>query len=507
MRLRSFIARHTGFIRRIRGSRRGSSAVFLCVILSALITICFAFIYSTLEYTTASRVDALMHLSGDSLLSEFDRDVLDEYGLFLLRDSNKVLSSKLRGYLNYTFGRERSVRVSDVSASDSPYALTIPEAEDQILKYMKADGLRLYSLKQSGPAISTHARGRTLRHGPTIASLPSRHMASEPDLSESGIKEKFSGIAETIKSSGAAEEHFRALAGHAMLQFYVLGKFNSQTNTVNKEHFFHHEVEYVLFGRLSDKGNGRLAYWALFGLKGPFNLVQCYLDPKRKKAIDLVSDPFPAFARYIVKAGLIAAWSSAESINDVELLMQGHKVPLWKKKENWAISLKNILDKLEESGVDTSGEKYTAESESEAAGTPGESAGGNKAGKTAGNAQEAGAEGTAETSAETSAEDEEARRKRIESDVKKDFDPSNFKKFKLDYVIHPEKDEGLTYNQYLLMLLVVENKDLMIARVLDLIQINMRKNVDGHFLISECCTGVKYHASVNGRKYSYEKHY
>ena len=53
----------------IRSSRRGSSSVFLCVILSALVSICFAFIYSTIQYTTASRTDALMRLTGISLLS------------------------------------------------------------------------------------------------------------------------------------------------------------------------------------------------------------------------------------------------------------------------------------------------------------------------------------------------------------------------------------------------------------------------------------------------------
>ena len=57
------------------------------------------------------------------------------------------------------------------------------------------------------------------------------------------------------------------------------------------------------------------------------------------------------------------------------------------------------------------------------------------------------------------------------------------------------------------MLLFLEDSDLMTGRILDLIQINMRKNVNGSFLIGEYCSGITMETAVNGRRYSYETLY
>ena len=66
-------------------SKRGSSAVFLSVILAALMTITLALIYGVREETIRSRTDSIVNLAGDSILSEFDSYVQEEYGLFLIR--------------------------------------------------------------------------------------------------------------------------------------------------------------------------------------------------------------------------------------------------------------------------------------------------------------------------------------------------------------------------------------------------------------------------------------
>ena len=85
-------------------SKRGSSAVFLSVILAALMTITLALIYGVREETIRSRTDSIVNLAGDSILSEFDSYVQEEYGLFLIRGNDQELSGKLRKYILYTTG-------------------------------------------------------------------------------------------------------------------------------------------------------------------------------------------------------------------------------------------------------------------------------------------------------------------------------------------------------------------------------------------------------------------
>lgn len=77
-------------------SKRGSSAVFLSVILAALMTITLALIYGVREETIRSRTDSIVNLAGDSILSEFDSYIQEEYGLFLIRGNDQELSGKLR---------------------------------------------------------------------------------------------------------------------------------------------------------------------------------------------------------------------------------------------------------------------------------------------------------------------------------------------------------------------------------------------------------------------------
>jgi hypothetical protein len=76
-----------------------------------------------------------------------------------------------------------------------------------------------------------------------------------------------------------------------------------------------------------------------------------------------------------------------------------------------------------------------------------------------------------------------------------------------DGTIIPSVDKGYDYSQYLSVLLYFQNDNIKIARTLDLIQINMRKNYDEGFLIGEHSVGVNIDVTVDGKRYSYDKKY
>ena len=74
-------------------------------------------------------------------------------------------------------------------------------------------------------------------------------------------------------------------------------------------------------------------------------------------------------------------------------------------------------------------------------------------------------------------------------------------------VIAPQEEKGYDYNEYLKILLFFQDENIKLARILDLIQINMRANYDGGFLISEYSSGVTVEVKANGRTYKHEKKY
>jgi hypothetical protein len=66
---------------------------------------------------------------------------------------------------------------------------------------------------------------------------------------------------------------------------------------------------------------------------------------------------------------------------------------------------------------------------------------------------------------------------------------------------------GLTYQGYLQAFLFFKGEEVKLARMMDLIQINLKGTSDRDFLIKECCTGFRVTAKVNGRTYSYAHTY
>ena len=121
-------------------SKRGSSAVFIMVILAALVSITLALIYGVRAEALRSRMDGIISLAGDSLMSEFDIDIQKEYGIFLLKGSDRELGKKLRRYIEYSTKDMGDVELESVKVSGSRFStVNVDLIRDQILEYMKLD--------------------------------------------------------------------------------------------------------------------------------------------------------------------------------------------------------------------------------------------------------------------------------------------------------------------------------------------------------------------------------
>lgn len=175
-------------------SKRGSSAVFLSVILAGLVAITLALIYGVREETIRSRSDSILDLAGDSILSEFDSYVQEEYGLFLLRGNDRELSAKLRNYVSYTTDGMEDMEVEQLSVSAGRFLLADTDlVRDQILEHARfAQAQKLLgkaSAKQPSGRGNSEG-GQVLRDGATIVSLPSA------DVPKKNLRELAEAIAD-----------------------------------------------------------------------------------------------------------------------------------------------------------------------------------------------------------------------------------------------------------------------------------------------------------------------
>ncbi len=402
----------------MKNSKKGSSAVFLMVILASLISITLALIYSSRQESIKSYADAVINLAGDSIMSEYDYHVQKEYGLFLIKGTDDLLSQKLRNYINYSLKDMGDVNIESVKVSAAGYSIAdVGLVKEQIMEYMKyaetAGVMKefVYGKEQQAPS----QESRTLRHGPTIASLPSAKLPSK----------SLTALAESIADkTGDIEGAFASGTENYLLNRYILTHFNSRNHGQYDNHFFQNEVEYVLGGELSDRKNEKRVEMALKAMRFPLNLAHIYADPKKREALMAMAQVMtPGAAAIATQTALASTWAYAEADNDVELLWQGYKVPVVKAEENWAMDLDSAVEGI--------------------------------------------FGGTAK----------------------------------------PAVEKGYCYDEYLQILLFFQDENTKLARILDLIQINMRKNYNSDFLIQEYSTGINVKVKINGETYGYEKQY
>jgi hypothetical protein len=73
--------------------------------------------------------------------------------------------------------------------------------------------------------------------------------------------------------------------------------------------------------------------------------------------------------------------------------------------------------------------------------------------------------------------------------------------------IDPGNERGLYYSDYLRILLHFQNEDMKVARIADLVQINMKAVQDRNFLMKTCNEGLYLTTEISGKEYSYETCY
>ena len=399
-------------------SKSGNTTVFICIVLSALISITLTFVYAAHAKAVSSYADGVLSLSADSVTSEFDYFIQQDYGLFLLQGSDGELSRKARHYASYSLDVLDGVNINECKVSGSRYStINTDLVQKQIITYMKTVGIikNIQNEENQWSQTDDTERGHVLRHGPTIVSLPSRLF---PDQS----------IVDKAESATSALTDLSLIFNTGTTKYltdsYVLGIFNNDITKNADDHFFRNEVEYILSGKLSDTENVKKTDLALKALRFPSNLAHIYADPEKRAAVIALAETLtPGVLGTVTQAGIAAAWATAESINDVKLLHAGYKVPLLKDAESWAVDVDSLLN------------------------------------------------------------------------------------MENDNYLRPSIDKGRKYSDYLRILLFIEDDDIKIARILDLIQINMRRNYDAAFLIPESCCGIGVKADVNGKIYEFDRIY
>lgn len=432
-------------LKRFKNSKRGTTSVFLTMILASMLLLTGMFIHAASQAAGKSYADAVLELAGRSILSEYDLQLKERYGIYAVHTDEKQAEEKIKSYAEYSFHEDAlkeamrrqkhtnvlKLKLKSVDVSLKGYSITdVNLFEAQVLEYMKYDILREvfasdaanppssdYLLPGDSAAGQNSEREVVLRNDQIINSLPSR-----------GYEKDWFSDLKRIAEAGipSLEEIKRTGGNNFMVNEYIIRHFlNHGRGKEAGETFFRNEVEYVLKGYFSDDSNYSAVRTDLFILRNVMNLGHIFKDPNKRKAVETIAAALTLAKGKEIGALVVAeAWAAAESENDLRLLEAGKRVPLTKSSDSWAVPLSDTLEYIW-------GEGY----------------------------------------------------------------------------IHPERISGYDYEDYLRILLFFENREQKLLRCMDLIQLNMKGSSNGNFDLKEYYGGFEFQAVVGNHRFSYIQQY
>lgn len=324
--------------------------IFLLLVLAGMISLASVYIYGAGLVTDRSYAQSVLYLAGRSVLTEFDLDLKEEYGLIACRGSSEDAQEAAAMYADASFCENSRIRWSGLQVDTSGYCLLdtglFREEVVSYTKYALARGLLSDGTLGTGEETPLTMDGeRTLRNSRVISALPSEGVGS-------------SSIWETVKHafSGGLTEIFERGTDNYLFDLYIMRQFrNAQDQDVGRDTFFQYEAEYILEGKHSDSANRRAFRKELVLVRNAANLVFLLSDPKKMEEISAAALLIAPGPGALLVEGLIAeSWALAEAENDVRILEHGKKLPVYKTAETWATDLASVLEGTEDGYIDTS---------------------------------------------------------------------------------------------------------------------------------------------------------
>ncbi len=439
--------------------KKGTTSVFLTMILASMIFAVCVFNYEASQLAGRSYADAVLELSGRSILSEYDTQLQQCYGIFAVHIDQSEAEKKIKYYSDYSFHdnalkeglRQRkymdplNLELESVQVDLKGYSITDTDLfEKQILERAKDDLLK--NIVQKEKNASQGESNIKLRNQQVINSLPSYgYKKSTLDIKQL-LK---NGIPSLKEIKGAGTDTF-------YIDEYIMSHFlNHCRGNETRDTFFQNEVEYLLAGNYDDQENYDDVRTDLFVMRTSLNIAHIYKDSKKKNEVLTMAQILTPEAAPLTQAVIAGLWAAAEAENDMRRLEDGKMVPLIKKRQQWALDLENAVKSKDKQDI--------------------------------------------KDLAETVEENDEEENLDLGTSMQS-------KKKKTDYA-EPNNKKGIDYESYLRILLFLEKREIKLLRCMDLIQLNMKGSYNQDFDLKQCYGGFEFEAVISDRTYTYIQQY
>lgn len=446
----------------------GAVTLFLCLIFTVMVSFIMIVLESSRIHLIRAHTEGISHIALESAAGYFSLPLFENYGIFAAQMSDSSLTSLLERYISDNLSPSADLmgnwyhffKINSYSCSpDKIYHITDENGKifaDQIIRYMNYKAaLDITDIIFQSSFIDTFSKNYVdisnmdIEENTVDTSFPlselSEDKADETMFTEEEASSKKNSIFNRIKkilTKGTLDIYidktsnisasrtdisvlpstvckykknsdFLDSSDKLLYLTYLSDTFGCYTEKKSDNSELKYQLEYLLNKEPCDENNLLKSILKIQSLRTKLNLAYLYTDSEKRQlakalAVAAVGTiPVPFLVEF-TQLAILSAWASAESVVDVRELLKGNKIPLFKSKKSWSLSLDDILT----------------------------------------------------------------------------FDFNTKSK---------NQTGGFSYKQYLIFFLYTDFHTDTIYKTMDLMQMDIQKNISSEFQMTECITGMRYH--------------
>ncbi len=399
--------------------KKGEITVFLSLMMTVMVGVLFQVIEAARTNGVRFMTECAADMALQSVLAEYNREMLNQYDLFFVDsaygssyETNTPLEGHLTDYLNENLGPGEgvpsvfkdfydasceSVVVSETcKASDMLGDVVERYAVDYMLDLYELDEIPFFSnersvIEQKGllgnkfeeekaknkERIARYRKKGKKKYKHFSIDNPADAVFDQMDpgivlgkvTGPDGISAKKIAGTEYVSSREYDEgdgflhgENAATDVEDMIFQRYLAERCGNYV-TRKSNSGLDYELEYVLFGKDSDRDNLDSAVTRLLLIRSTANLLYLSCDSRRCAEAEALAYTVAAVCLLpelgkILKWSIILAWSYSEAVNDIRILLSGGKVALIKTDEQWKLGLMEGLRMKTPGGNNASGLSY-----------------------------------------------------------------------------------------------------------------------------------------------------
>ena len=433
-------------VNRIKLNKNGSSIVLLAMVFVAMMLAITASISIARALVVKSECESFGHLWTKSILSEYDVHLLEEYGLQAFWGNDAEVQKRIDSYLDYSASSKLDAKIGKSSASLMGYELGDPENFKKAMK-------EAFATSAIDSVVNDSKRGERSMNtgGQHFGSRMIKNTVVLDTLPSGGISNTIDidSIVAKLKQGNFLENLGSGITTAATEIAFLNKYFGTHISKGDfRDGYFCNEWEYVLNGKCDDEANFSACKRKIFLIRNALNLAYLYKDPEKMAVITAIAETLaPGVAGVLSEAIIAEAWAAVETESDMEILLDNGRVPFMKTSASWRTDIGAILGKSEITGqLSKEGKEILNDKRDEFENMSGAN----------------GRNGT---------------------------------------------NDGQSYDDYLMAMIMLLNENVRTLRVMDIIQINMKYWYYEDFNMMEYFTGVRFSIEANRRNYDFEDAY